>query len=62
MDGDSAHFMEPGGIAAFGANRPLRLRLAASPALPAGVLIPQRIAGSEAVCGGIEYRVLCFST
>ncbi|MBB5606789.1 MULTISPECIES: type VI secretion system Vgr family protein [unclassified Janthinobacterium] len=61
MDGDSAHFMEPGGIAAFGANRPLRLRLAASPALPAGLLIPQRIAGSEAVCGGIEYRALCFS-
>nr|WP_229426047.1 type VI secretion system tip protein TssI/VgrG [Pseudoduganella violacea] len=25
------------------------------------VLLPQRISGSEAVCGGVEYRVLCVS-
>ena len=45
-----------------GAQRPLRLRLGASRRIPPGVLIPQRIAGSEAICGGIEYRLLCVST
>ncbi|MEG1050627.1 MAG: type VI secretion system Vgr family protein [Janthinobacterium sp.] len=53
MDGDES---------ISGAQRPLRLRLGISPKVPAGVLIPQRIAGSEAICGGIEYRVLCVST
>ena len=53
MDGDES---------ISGAQRPLRLRLGVSPKIPAGVLIPQRIAGSEAICGGIEYRVLCVST
>ncbi|MYN28940.1 type VI secretion system tip protein VgrG [Duganella sp. CY42W] len=42
-------------------NRPLRLRLD----LPGGVnddmLLPQRVFGSESICGGIEYRVLCVS-
>jgi type VI secretion system secreted protein VgrG len=42
-------------------NRPLRLRLD----LPGGVnddmLLPQRVFGSETICGGIEYRVLCVS-
>lgn len=46
----------------LGGERPLRLRLGVSPKVPAGVLIPQRIAGSEAICGGVEYRVLCVST
>ena len=53
MDGDES---------ISGVQRPLRLRLGTSPRIPAGVLIPQRIAGSEAICGGIEYRVLCVST
>ena len=26
------------------------------------MLIPQRIAGREAICGGVEYGVLCVST
>ncbi|RFP09092.1 type VI secretion system tip protein VgrG [Duganella sp. BJB488] len=43
-------------------NRPLRLRLD----LPGGVnddmLLPQRVFGSETLCGGIEYRVLCVSS
>lgn len=42
-------------------NRPLRLRLD----LPGGanddMLLPQRVFGSESICGGIEYRVLCVS-
>jgi len=43
-------------------NRPLRLRLD----LPGGVnddmLLPQRVYGSETICGGIEYLVLCVSS
>ncbi|WP_373924984.1 type VI secretion system Vgr family protein [Duganella vulcania] len=43
-------------------NRPLRLRLD----LPGGVnddmLLPQRVFGSETLCGGIDYRVLCVSS
>jgi len=42
--------------------RPLRLRLD----LPGGVnddmLLPQRVYGTESICGGIEYRILCVST
>jgi uncharacterized protein involved in type VI secretion and phage assembly len=26
------------------------------------VLLPQRISGSEAICGGLEYRILCVAT
>ena len=43
-------------------NRPLRLRLD----LPGGanddMLLPQRVFGSEILCGGIEYRILCVSS
>jgi len=53
MDGDES---------ILSGERPLRLRLGVSQKVPAGALIPQRIAGSEAICGGIEYRVLCVST
>ena len=53
MDGDEA---------ISGVQRPLRLRLGTAHGIPDGVLIAQRIAGSEAICGGIEYRVLCVST
>ena len=53
MDGDES---------ISGVQRPLRLRLGASSRIPPGALIPQRVAGSEAICGGIEYRVLCVST
>ncbi|WP_432380632.1 type VI secretion system Vgr family protein [Duganella sp. P38] len=42
-------------------NRPLRLRLD----LPGGanddMLLPQRVYGTESICGGIEYCVLCVS-
>lgn len=46
---------------ALGAHRPLRLRLAPTPRLPAGALIPQTVFGRQAICGGIAYRVLCVS-
>jgi type VI secretion system secreted protein VgrG len=44
------------------ANRPLRLRLAHSEQLSDDVLLPQRIVGTEAICGGIEYRIACIAS
>jgi type VI secretion system secreted protein VgrG len=44
------------------AHRPLRLRLAHSDQLSDDVLLPQRIVGSETVCGGIEYRIACIAS
>jgi type VI secretion system secreted protein VgrG len=44
------------------AHRPLRLRLAHSDRLTDDVLLPQRIEGREAVCGGIEYHVACVAS
>jgi type VI secretion system secreted protein VgrG len=42
-------------------NRPLRLRLDTPGGLNDDMLLPQRVHGSEALCGGFEYRVLCVS-
>jgi type VI secretion system secreted protein VgrG len=44
------------------AHRPLRLRLAHGGQLADDILLPQRVVGSEAVCGGIEYRVACLAS
>ena len=44
------------------ANRPLRLRLAYPDGINDDVLLPQRISGSETICGGFEYRILCVAT
>jgi len=44
------------------ANRPLRLRLYHRDGLFDDVLLPQRIQGSESICGGIHYRVACLAT
>ncbi|MYN19965.1 type VI secretion system tip protein VgrG [Rugamonas sp. FT107W] len=43
-------------------NRPLRLQLSLPSGLNDELLLPQRVFGSETVCGGIEYRVLCVSS
>jgi type VI secretion system secreted protein VgrG len=43
-------------------NRPLRLRLDLPGGINDDMLLPQRVFGSEALCGGIEYRVLCVSS
>lgn len=43
------------------ANRPLRLLLGFYDGNRDDVLLPQRVVGEEAVCGGIEYTVLCLS-
>ncbi len=43
-------------------NRPLRLRLDLVGGINDDMLLPQRVFGSETLCGGIEYRVLCVSS
>lgn len=44
------------------AHRALRLRLAHAEELSDEILLPQRITGCEAICGGIEYRVSCVAS
>ncbi len=44
------------------AHRPLRLRLAHGGQLAEDVLLPQRVVGHEAICGGIDYRVACLAS
>ena len=42
-------------------NRPLRLILDRPDAGGAQELLPQRVSGSESVCGGFEFQILCVS-
>ena len=42
-------------------NRPLRLRLAHPTQMLEDVLLPQMVQGTEAICGSIEYRIMCVS-
>lgn len=44
------------------AHRALRLRLAHAEELSDDILLPQRISGVEAICGGIDYRVSCVAS
>ncbi|MES2127139.1 MAG: type VI secretion system Vgr family protein [Pseudomonadota bacterium] len=44
------------------ARRPLRLKLAFPQGASDDTVLPQRVTGSEAVCGGFEYRVFCLAT
>ena len=44
------------------ANRPLRLRLHHPDGMFDDILLPQRIQGTEAICGGIHYRVACLAS
>lgn len=44
------------------ANRPIRLRLSSHRGVLDDVLMVKRVTGSESVCGGLEYRLLCVST
>lgn len=43
-------------------NRPLRLRLHLPEGINDDMLLPQRVSGTETLCGGIEYRILCVSS
>ena len=40
-------------------NRPLRLVLEGADGTADELLLPQRVAGSEAICGGFEFRIFC---
>jgi len=40
-------------------NRPLRLVLARPGGDVDGLLLPQKVTGHEAVCGGFEFRIMC---
>lgn len=44
------------------AHRALRLHLAFPDGVTNDMLLPQRVYGTESICGGIEYVVLCLST
>jgi type VI secretion system secreted protein VgrG len=44
------------------ANRPIRLRLSHDKGVLDDVLMVKRVTGSESLCGGLEYRLLCVST
>lgn len=44
------------------ANRIVRLRLHHPDGLFDDVLLPQRVHGSEAICGGIHYRIACLAS
>jgi type VI secretion system secreted protein VgrG len=44
------------------ANRPIRLRLSQERRVLDDVLLVKRVTGSETLCGGLEYRLLCLST
>lgn len=44
------------------AHRPIRLRLGHADHLADEVLLPQRVSGSESVCGTLEYTVTCVAS
>lgn len=44
------------------AHRPIRLRLGHADHLADEVLLPQRVSGSESVCGNLEYTVTCVAS
>jgi type VI secretion system secreted protein VgrG len=53
-------------VEAFGglseSRRPIRLRLSLAQQVIDNVLLVKRVSGSETICGGLEYRLLCVST
>lgn len=44
------------------AHRPIRLRLSHPQSMLGDVLLVKHVSGREAICGGVEYRLLCVST
>ncbi|MDY0976387.1 type VI secretion system Vgr family protein [Massilia sp. CFBP9012] len=43
-------------------HRPIRLRFSRGQQASGDVLLVQRVSGTESLCGGLEYRLLCVST
>ena len=62
--GDHVNLMElTATIAEFsGANRPIRLRLSHGNEIFDDLLLVQQVSGTESLCGGLDYRLLCVST
>lgn len=44
-----------------GTSRPIRLRLSPGQHVIEDALLVKRVTGSETLCGGLEYRLLCVS-
>lgn len=44
------------------ANRPIRLRLATAGGVLDDLLLVKQLSGVEALCGGLEYSLLCVSS
>lgn len=61
MDNDFIRFMREAKLL-DAASRPLRMRLAFPDRISDDMLLPQKVFGSESICGGIEYRILCLAT
>ncbi|SEO62346.1 type VI secretion system secreted protein VgrG [Duganella sp. CF517] len=60
-DSDFFSFMSmPKELVTF--NRPIRLKLDLPGGMSDDMLLPQRVFGTETLCGGIDYRVLCVSS
>ena len=60
-DNDFFSFMSmPKELVTF--NRPIRLKLDLPGGINDDMLLPQRVFGTETLCGGIDYRVLCVSS
>lgn len=61
LDNDFFSFMSmPKELVTF--NRPIRLKLDLPGGINDDMLLPQRVFGTETLCGGIDYRVLCVSS
>ncbi len=59
-DNDFFSFMSmPKELVTF--NRPIRLKLDLPGGINDDMLLPQRVFGTETLCGGIDYRILCVS-
>ncbi|WP_363506754.1 type VI secretion system Vgr family protein [Burkholderia sp. LMU1-1-1.1] len=60
-DNDFFSFMSmPKELVTF--NRPIRLKLDLPGGINDDMLLPQRVFGTETLCGGIDYRILCVSS
>jgi type VI secretion system secreted protein VgrG len=61
MDYDAFDDTNPIGQYLTARHRPIQLRMAFASGITDTVLLPQRIMGTEAICGGIELQVYCVS-
>lgn len=59
MDQHAMHLLDGGFTQS---NRAIRLRLHGQEVALDDVLLVKQVAGEESLCGGIDYRLLCFST